>query len=517
MKTAQNPAEFYKEYQKGVDYNRSIGLYETVRRNENFYNDHQWEGVNAPDLEKPVFNFLKTVVNYYVAMIVSDDIAAEVSLKSPAKSGREEKMLRILSAQFEDVIEQVRLKQKQRVMLRDAAVDGDGCLYFYFDPNAPTGQDAAGAVFAENIDNTNVIFSNPSVSDVQKQPYLYLVSRRPAGEVQQEARICGVPEEEIGKIRPDGAGEPAAADGLSGDSLCTVLLRLWKENGRVWCAKSTREALLRAPFDTGCTLYPVAWMSWERVKNSCHGQSAISGKIPNQIMVNKLYAMAMQYVKQLAFPKLIFDRSKISRWNSRIGEAIGVQGNPQEAVAAAFSAGDMSEQVFTLIDQTVTRTKELMGASDAALGNIIPQNTSAILAVQKAASVPLELNRMDFYQFTEDCVRILLDMMRAYYGVRKVCWTDENGGARSGEFDFSVLGDYALKLQVDIGASAYWSELKQVQTLDSLFEKGILTDAALYLENIPDGYVKNRHKLIAALKERAKEQPREAAPGEKTA
>ena len=51
-----NADEIWREYSDGVDYNESIGLYETVRKNENFFIGNQWEGVNAPDLEKPVLN-----------------------------------------------------------------------------------------------------------------------------------------------------------------------------------------------------------------------------------------------------------------------------------------------------------------------------------------------------------------------------------------------------------------------------------------------------------------------------
>ena len=62
MKIKTEPAQVWTEYQRGVSYNQSIGLYETVKQNNDFYNDKQWEGVNAPDLDKPVFNFLKPVV-----------------------------------------------------------------------------------------------------------------------------------------------------------------------------------------------------------------------------------------------------------------------------------------------------------------------------------------------------------------------------------------------------------------------------------------------------------------------
>ena len=125
--------------------------------------------------------------------------------------------------------------------------------------------------------------------------------------------------------------------------------------------------------------------------------------IPNQIFVNKLFAMAMQHVKQLAFPKVIYNRNLMAgrKWNNRVGEAIGVNGDPNVAVATGFRAPDMSAQVLVMIDKVIEYTRDTMGASDAALGNVTPDNTSAIIAVQKATSMPLELQRQDFYCFRE--------------------------------------------------------------------------------------------------------------------
>ena len=59
-----------------------------------------------------------------------------------------------------------------------------------------------------------------------------------------------------------------------------------------------------------------------------------------------------------------------------------------------------------------------------------------------------------------------------------------------------------MSLKVDIGAASYYSELMQIQTLDNLLSKGIIQDAELYLEQIPDAYIPGKAKLIAALKDK---------------
>ena len=68
------PRKIWNEYLLGEDYHQQIGLHETVKKNEQFYNGEQWEGVNAPDLEKPVINIFKRAVTYMESQIVSDDV-----------------------------------------------------------------------------------------------------------------------------------------------------------------------------------------------------------------------------------------------------------------------------------------------------------------------------------------------------------------------------------------------------------------------------------------------------------
>ena len=69
-----------------------------------------------------------------------------------------------------------------------------------------------------------------------------------------------------------------------------------------------------------------------------------------------------------------------------------------------------------------------------------------------------------------------------------------------GTIDFGILKTINYELNVDIGESAYWSELTQVNTLDNLFNKGIITDPVAYLENVPDKYIKRKPQLIESIK-----------------
>lgn len=494
----QTAEQIYEQYKKGVSYKQSIDLYETVKKNQRFYVGNQWEGVNAPELDKPVFNILKRVCNMFIASIVSDDIGASIRPFSGDEASQT--AAKLLETEIGRALEYAKVKSKNRDALKNACVDGDCCFYVYFDEQAKTGQTAAGLPQVDLIDNTNVLFANNATPEVQKQNYIIIAQRRHLDDVRREAAENGVSQAQIDAIAPD-ADENELTRYEEAQNV-TVLVKLWRENGTIHCAKSTAKAFVKYPFDTGLTLYPIAYMSWEKVKNSCHGQAAVTELLPNQIFINKCYAMGMDYVKKMAFPKLIYDGNKFPNgFSNRIGEAIKVSGSVTDAVADAFRMPDMSNQVMELVEKTMAYTKEYMGASDASLGTMRPDNATAIIALQKATTAPLELNKLAFYQFVEDYIRIFIDMIANCYGLRSVSYTDENGNAVQMNFDFAALRDMAFDLEVNIGASAYWSEITQTQTADNLFNKGVITDPEVYLESIPETYVKNKQNILKSIRD----------------
>ena len=499
LQKQNSPAQIWREYQKGIEYKNLCDVYETVKRNENFYLGRQWEGLNAPDLEKPVLNFLKRVITYFISMLVSDDIGIELRFFG----GEEDKeaLADLLAKEVERVIERTRAKTLNRDALRNAAVDGDCCFFLRFDPDIKTGQTAKGEIAIELIDNTNIIFGNPHVSEVQDQPYLILVKRIKLATLKAELKAEGFKDWQ--SLKPDYEGEYYGEERNLDEDMVTVLYKLWKDSvsRKVSYIKTTQNKLLKGPVSLGYSLYPVAWMNWDKVKNSYHGQGAITqGAIQNQIYVNTLWALFMIHQKKMAFPKTFYDITKIDKWTNKVGQAIGVIGNPNEAIAGGFRAPDFSNQAMALVEKTIAYTKDFMGASDAALGTMKADNASAIIALQKASGAPLELQRISFYQFLEDYVRIIIEMMKAHYGIRRINSIDHEGKALSGLVDFSRLDYNAMELNVEVGSAAYWSELMQVQTLDNLFNKNIISDAVTYLESIPDRYIKNKRRLIKDLR-----------------
>ena len=511
------PQGVYKLYDKGVQFNTQIGLYDTITKNENFFIGKQWEGVESNGLPTPVFNFLKRVTLFQIATISSDNIsmqATPLSSTSEYSLGDLEQIADVMNKQFAELFERNKVVTKVREFMRNAAVDGDGATYSWFDPDMETGQDAKGGIVTEIIENNRVIFGNPNDKHVQEQPWIIIPMRKQVDYVKKLAEKNGVKKEDIESIQPDETEYTSQMDQLTDDRV-TLLLYFYKndDTGTVWSMKCTRNLVIEKEKDTQLKLYPLTWMNWDYVQDCYHGQALISQLLPNQIFVNKLFAMSMISLMTTAYPKIIYDKTRVPRWDSRVGAAIGINGGDMNTVAKIMDPATISPQVSQFIDLAVNYTQNFMGASDAALGDTRPDNTSAIVALQRASNAPLELVKLNMYECIEDLGRIYLDMMRAYYGRRyvqvKMLTKDELSRQPLGmnlqdsdvntPFDFSILNKIPMSLKLDVGASAYWSEIMTVQTLDNLLMNGKL-DLVDYLERIPEGYVSKRQELIEKLK-----------------
>ena len=522
------PEQVQAEYQKMLGYNTAVNLDETVRANENFFIGKQWEGVDAKGLPTPVYNFLKQVVLFSVANITTDNIKMQATPLACERTPEDvERVAEIVNKEFDRLFEFNRVPNLVREYMRNAAVDGDSCLFTFWDDTVDAGFGLRGGIRTEIVDNMRVGFGNTACRDPQKQPYILIERREMTKELRRAAQEAGNPR--WNDIQPD--NENHNTDSYKNSSeRSTVLLRMWKERktGTVWACEVSGRVMLREPWDMGLRLYPVTWINWDYIPDSYHGQALVTGLIPNQIFVNKLFAMSMISLMTSAFPRTVYDKTRIPKWNNAVGAAIGVNGGDVSGVAKIIDPAQISPQIAQFIQTSVDYTRQFLGATSAALGETRPDNTSAIIALQRAASIPSEITKQNLYKSIEDLGRIYLDFMAAYYGKRKVQVSMPDVGtdilAFAGKdpdeletvlFDYGILNDMPMALKLDVGASSYWSEMASVQTLDNLLMQDKIT-VEEYLERIPDGYIPKRQELIASRKQAAQQQmmqPEEQSTG----
>ena len=531
-------------YQQGREYNARLvpSQYTLVDTNTEFFAGNQW--VNLPDtpamraLPKPTFNILKRVASLFIASLTSSAVTVRFEPLS-AYGGSEAKAAEFAGAEVANLLEKFKFDYRVREALFDGARSGDYCAHFWFDPEAkPYGGalgDNRGEIRMELIDGINVLFGDPNTPCVERQPYILLVGRDTAANLAAEARARGG----SGWVEPDGDfGDLAGAAGrteLTGESAKALFLLLYeKKNGTVHVTKATKTAVIYADVDTGLSRYPIAWGNWERQKNQYHGRALVTGLIPNQIFINTMFALAMRHLQLTAFPKTVYNADLIPRWSGEVGQAIAVRGlQPGQDIGFAarnLSGGEMSGQIFALIDKTLAYTKECLGATDAQMGNVRPENTSALMVLQTNAEVPLENIRALLYEWVEDVAAILLDMMGTYYGTRRIIVSEEmeevvmegsvpaideaTGRMKTRRerrnvvrsVDFTPLRELWFHTRVDVGATTYFSEIALTQTLDNLRREGIL-DMAQYLERLPEKLLPRKQELIDQLRTAAPAAP----------
>lgn len=361
---APTAMEIQERYEKAYDFNQNIGLYDTVKVNEDFFIGNQWIGVEANGLPTPTYNILKQVVNFQVSTITSENMviqASPLASVSGMQVKKLERFTKILNRQFAAIMEYNKIVTKMRELLRNAAVDGDGCMYFYFDPTIENNQLVKGEIVAEIIQNTRVHFGNPNCREVQLQPWIMTSIRRTVDDVRhlaKEYREVGCTEiEDPDSIKPDSEKFDNKYDSYTDDKV-TVLRYFYKnrDTGTIWCMDVVDKGILRKPYDTMCKLYPFIWMSWDFIQDCYHGQAMVTGLLPNQKFINKMFAMVQISLMTTAFPKIVYDRTRIRGWDGSVGTAVGVNGNVSD-VAKVLEGATMNPQIAQFIDLSMDKTK----------------------------------------------------------------------------------------------------------------------------------------------------------------
>ena len=187
------------------------------------------------------------------------------------------------------------------------------------------------------------------------------------------------------------------------------------------------------------------------------------------------------------------------------GQIIPVCGGIDDVAAAiryvnppGFSPA-FDRNIASLIGNTLKQS----GANDVVLGDVRPDNTSAILAVRETATIPLIYIQNRFYSFLEDVARIWAEFWVTHYGKRRVKIRDELGTWYL-PFDGERYRELVISARVDVGASTLWNDEQTITTLDGLFDRKII-DAAQYLSRLPKGSVPELNRLLNEIRRRKAE------------
>lgn len=506
MKQNYEETDEWKAYQSGIDFKNKLNLYPDVDKQWRFYNKDMWQGVQAGNLPTPVLPMIPRIVDHKVNTVMGDDIKINYSIDgiddTDEDSAKLRELAKMLSAYAMTLWEGLNEDTKNEQTLLDAAITGDGIEYFSWDSNYNAGNGVKGQISSEIVDNVNYFPSNPNSADVQSQTKIQIAFRRMVDDLKKEAKSNGIPQDEIDKICSDEETDYQAGDmakkELDKPNKAICLLTMWKQDGKVWFNKKTRYAQIQKDTDSGLTLYPVAVMNWAIQKNCCHGVSEVKGLIPNQIAVNKLLAMIIMAVMHISIPKMVYDSTRISAPSNMIGGAIGISGGNIKDSIGYITPGQLSQDIYKVVEMIITLTKEMVGATDAAMGELNMDNTSALVVLQKASAIPLKAISRRFWRFIEDKARIWMDFFTYKYNVDRTLTYNDQGVKRTFDFNGTNYADLQWRVKVDVGASTHWNEITSMQTLDNLLMNKQI-NFAQYLERLPNGIIPMKDKLLSEI------------------
>lgn len=503
-------------YENGIAYNQALsingkGYYETIDANLAFADGEQWRNAPDTDLPKPVFNIIKRVKQFKIASLATNNISVKLEPVEYREDGSMDDTIvasEIASAEIENVLAEWEYQHKQRELLSDGFDTGDYAVHVLFNPDKVlyNGQygEYKGEIELEIVDGQNVMFGNPNINDEEKQPYILLVGRDLVSNLTEEGKE-NITSDYSNEFMAGDAGKIEIKGDKSGKAL--YVIKYYKKNGIVHASKYTKDAYIFKDVNMGLKMYPIILGNYEKVKNCYHGRAETSGIIPNQIAINKLFAMVIYHTMLTSFPTLVYNKRKVGGWTNELGFPIGVDLTDGESignVAQYLQTGNIGAAVTSIIELLMAYTKEVLGVNDATLGNINPQNTSAIIAVQRTTAVPLENVKASFYSFTKKLVERILDRISSNYGIRPIV-VEQMGQRNVVEYDFNKLKSLYFTTNIEIGASGYYSDIASTNTLDNLLTAGMI-NFIQYLERVDDSLIPNKQKLIDELKGQMKQQ-----------
>ena len=530
------PEQIYDEYKKGSEFKASIGekgLYEQSRINERFYVGDQWYGAKCGN-DRPLVrhNIIKRIGDYKMSVLLSGPIdiyySAEGVPNTLVADRKNKKLRRTIAtlgkASFSEELQNDEisfvmsaLNDYQHVTaerlgfeilaekaLKNAFISGTGIIYTYWDSDVKTGLYAdekrttaiTGDIGCECINLENVCFGDPYNEEVQSQPFIIIAASKERSAVIREAEHYG------GQPRNILSDSPYEEDGK-----VTVYTRLWKEYGEdgepyVMAQKVTKNAVVRDKWNIGIRMYPIAKFCWENRKNLCYGDSEITYLIPNQIAINRMITSGVWSAMTTGMPTMVVNGDVIDgEITNDPGQIIKVFGNNDDVKNAIsyITPPDNSANFTGIIEPLINNTLSQSGANAAALGEVSPENTSAIIQLRNAAKLPLTLMQNRYLAFLEELSRIWVEFWINGYGKRKIKIQDENGTWYV-DFDGERYKDLLICARAELSTYNSWNDSSSIETLNNLLEKGAITTKQ-YLKRLPKGLIGNISELIDEMEE----------------
>lgn len=463
----------FELFDKGKKFLASRDYYTRTQKNIDFYEDRQWNYAETGDVPAVSYNFIKPIVDYKTSALDTYDyqiIFNSNNYESEDISKMMDEVCTKLNSHIAVIWEQNKIDEQVRRMKNLSAITGEGVLFFRFKPekidtlNSDEDMDndtVKGEIEAEILMTTDVCFGNENDPCIEHQPYIIIKQRRNLDDVVQEAKDNGLSEDEIEKITSDKEVSTEVSENAKYEvnEAVIVITKLYKKNGTVHIAKSTRQVILEEDRDLQLKKYPIVHYVWSEEIGSARGLGEVERLIPNQIEANRTLMRRAIIIKMIAYPKAVVNTNFIKNPSAinKIGATVEMTGAVDNInnYFGYIQPTQTSAEAVTLQNELIQTSRELANASDVATGAINPEHASgkAILAVQEATQQPLSGKLYRFKDTLEEIGLIIFDIWRVYN--------------TNGMDVYSKKGSKNLK-EIDDGVNKYAIEKITVEQLEKL-------------------------------------------------
>lgn len=523
------PTKIWEEFEKGRQYLKSSGLKEEWEECERFYEGDHWPQATpkTKNMPRPVVNICSMICDNKKSGILSGNVTMifRPSEMFGEALQRAEEGANIFTKFAENITKEMKQNDLNDLAQDNSVQLGTYIYHYFWDTTIAGGMQTpyVGGLRGEVIHPKNVIFANPMEKDEQKQKYIIIASAEPLESVKQLAKRNNIPDWD--SIRGDNDLEEDETNTLS---LCTVLTKYSRQNGKVVWEKATKYCHIQKPTmwqpdlkntkieeekdeqeinepDTVNNdgyfrkqLYPIVVGSHKNRKNSIYGIGEVKQAIPNNKAVNFNLGMMLLSVQNTAWPKIIQKVNALAKQmiTNEPGEILTDTTQGSGWGVKYMDMPGFNNQALTLTNTIIDLTRTTTGSTEITNGEALGANmaASAIIALQNQAKKPIEMYQQKFYRVYEKIGKVLEQFFKYYYNDGRLFSFEEEGERYVTSLNGQNYQDIDFGLNIEVGSGGIYSESLSVSLLDNLKANNDI-DIDEYIELYPDSIMTFKSKL----------------------
>lgn len=510
-----------------------LSLFKDIERSINFYEGRQWNmDADISEYPKIVLNIIKQIAQVKHSGILGNNYAFLVDSDSPLSTRKIEAFLKRLHYQM-------KMKRKDRKILKDVFKKGTGILYFYWDKDTRSIMSKSGGrLKAEAIDIRNFRVADPSILEIQEQEWVAFATRE-----RIEALEAQFPEVK-GKLVADAdlntvgtQKEPYDEDVKK--QFVTVYTKFFRnEDGEVCFIKATdteileKETFLNPTYngkkkeepnstslqdgkeiknysDVAFTLYPFASLVFDERDNCFYGIPAVLEYIETQKSVNKHFSVYDKGLDDAVLGGYVYRNGVLGEQEITAdnGQTIGLDmqvGERWNDVFGKIPTNNIPSDALNYSINLLGVLRNVTGTTNVAIGQADYSGQSGKqtqMLIERAKENTTDLAQA-FNDFKVDQVEIMFMFAKFYYDNEPFVEIEH------GKDDNRIIGDYTGKnsfngneyqkddvhFDLQVSPSQALSEATLTEILGLSVQSGQI-DISDYIDLIPDGYFPNRVEL----------------------